>query len=270
MSEVIVIASQKGGVGKTTTAVNLGTSLAILGQRVLLIDLDPQGSIAANFHLEDINVEYGLYDVIVKQIPLALAICDIGLDYLEIVPANIKDEEEEIEFFTHALQDRLLKGILSTIRNEYDYIILDCPPSLGSVTMNALAAADSLIIPVQAEYFSLRALGKFLRSIRNVGKKHNPHLKLKGILITMYDKRLARSKKIVRELQYGFKNIVFKTIIPRNSRLAEAPALGKPVALLDMSSPGAIAYFKLAEEIINSKNRRKKTIMKGISGGQNL
>ncbi len=270
MSEVIAIASQKGGVGKTTTAVNLGTSLAILGRRVLLVDLDPQGSIAANFHLEDINIEYGLFDVIVNKIPLALAICDIGLDNLEIVPTNIKNEEEEINYFTHALQVRLLKGILSKIRKEYDYIILDCPPSLGTVTINALTAADALLIPVQPEYFSLKALGKFLRSIKNIGKKHNPQLKLKGILITMFDRRLKRSKAIIGELQYSFKNIVFETIIPRNSKLAEAPAVGKPVALLDMSSPGAVAYFKLAEEIINSRNRRTKTIMKGISGEQNV
>jgi len=257
MGEIIAIASQKGGVGKTTTAINLGTSLAILGKKVLILDLDPQGSISVNFHLDEINFEYGLYEIIVKKMPLALAITDIGLDNLEIVPSNIKNEEEEIEYFTHMLQFRIIKSVLAPVADDYDYILLDCPPSLGSVTMNALVAADSILVPVQSEYFSLNALGKFLRSVRNIGKNHNPNLKFKGILITMVDRRLKKSREIVSELQSGFKEILFESIIPRNSKLAEAPAIGKPVALVDLSSKGSVHYFKLAEEIINKNSRNK-------------
>lgn len=260
MGEIITIASQKGGVGKTTTSINLSASLAILGKRVLLIDLDPQGSIAANFHIDDLDVEYGLFDVIVKKVALALAITDIGLDNLEIVPTNVRDEEEEIDYFTYALQPRLIKSILKPIVDDYDFIILDCPPSLGTLTINALVAAGSVLIPVQSEFFSLKALGKFLRSIKNVGNKHNPKLKLNGILVTMFDKRLKKSKEIVEELNYGFKDLVYGTIIPRNSKLAEAPAIGKPAALIDMSSAGAIAYFKLAEEIIRPENKLRKPL----------
>lgn len=250
MGDIIAIASQKGGVGKTTTAINLGTSLAILGKQVLLIDLDPQGSIAASFHLDEYELTYGLYDIIVNKIPLALAITDIGLENLEIVPSHIKNEEEEVELFTHALQPKLLKSILGPIKDDYDYIILDCPPSLGTLTINALTAANSILIPVQSEFFSLKSLGKFLRTIRSISIKHNPNLKFSGILITMFDKRLNRSKQIVEELRQNFKDIIFDTLIPRSSKVSEAPAKGKPVALIDLGSPGSIGYFKLAEEIL--------------------
>ncbi len=250
MCEIIVIASQKGGVGKTTTAVNLGASLAILGKKTLIVDLDPQGSIGASFHLNELKIEYGFYDVVVKKVPLAAAITDIGLDNLEIVPSNVGSEEKEIELFTHALDESILKSILKPLKDMYDYILLDCPPSLGSITVNALVAGDSIIIPVQSEYYSIRALGKFLRTIKAIGKKYNPRLTFSGILVTMFDRRLKKSKEILDELQSSFKDLIFKTIIPRNSKVAEAPAHGKPVALVDMSSPGAITYFKLAEEII--------------------
>lgn len=251
MGDIIAIASQKGGVGKTTTAINLGTSLAILGKRVLLIDLDPQGSIATSFHLDEYEMSYGLYDIIVKKVPLAMAITDIGLENLEIVPSNIRSEEEEVELFTHSIKPKLLRSILSPIKDDYDFIILDCPPSLGTLTINALTAADSILIPVQSEYFSLKSLGKFLRTIRNISLKYNSGLKFSGILITMFDKRLNKSKEIVEELRQNFKDIIFKTLIPRNSKLSEAPAIGKPVALFDLGSPGSLNYFRLAEEIIS-------------------
>jgi len=255
MGEIIVIASQKGGVGKTTTAINLGTSLAIFEKKTLLVDLDPQGSIAAGFQIDEISVEYGLYNVIVKKVPLALAITDIGLDNLEMVPTNVHNEEEEIDLYTHSLQFTLLRSILKPIRDAYDYVLLDCPPNLGTLTINGMVAADSILIPVQCEYYALQSLGKFLRSVKSIGTKYNPGLRFSGILVTMYDQRLCKSREILDELRYGFKNILFETVIPRNSKIAESPAHGKPVALMDINSSGAVNYFRLAEELI-SKNHR--------------
>ena len=253
MGEILVIASQKGGVGKTTTAINLGASLAILEKKVLLVDLDPQGSLAAGFHVDEYSVKSGLYDVFVKREPLAMAIRTVGFENLELVPANVKNEDQEIELFTYALQSKILKSILKPIKGMYDFIILDCPPNLGSLTVNALVAADSLVIPLQSEFYSLKSLGKFLKSIKNIGNKYNKNIKFRGILITMFDRRLKKSREIMDELRYSFKDLVFQTVIPRNSKLAEAPALGKPVALVDLTSAGALAYLQLAQELLNKK-----------------
>lgn len=256
MGEILVVASQKGGVGKTTTVINLGASLAILGKKVLLVDLDPQGSIAAGFHLEEYEVKNGLFEVFVNKIPLTMAIREVGIENLEIVPTNVKNEDQEIELFTHALQNKLLRSILKPIKSMYDYIILDCPPNLGSLTVNGIIAADQLLIPLQSEYYSLKSLGKFLSSIKNIGNKFNTNLKFSGILITMYDRRLKKSKEILEDLKLGFKDLVFETLIPRNSKVAEAPAYGKPVALVQLTSPGALSYLKLANELIERNNRK--------------
>ncbi len=251
MGKIIAISSQKGGVGKTTTAINLGASLAIFQKKVLIVDLDPQGSIAASFHLDEFKVQYGLFQVIKDKTPLVMAITDIGLENFEIVPSGVRDDEDEMDMFAYALQPELLKSILKPLKEIYDFIILDCPPSLGSITQNAIIAADSILIPVQTEFYAIKALGKFLKSIRKVARESNPSLKLEGVLITMYEKRIKNNQKIYNDLKSSLKSLVFETVIPRNSKIAEAPSVGKPVALLDVSSVGSISYLKLAEELLN-------------------
>jgi len=251
MSKIIAISSQKGGVGKTTTAINLGASLAIFQKKVLIVDLDPQGSIAASFHLDEFKVQYGLFQVIKDKTPLVMAITDIGLENFEIVPSGVRNDEDEMDMFAYALQPELLKSILKPLKEIYDFIILDCPPSLGSITQNAIVASDSILIPVQTEFYAIKALGKFLKSIRKIAKERNPNLKLEGVLITMFEKRIKNSHKIYDDLKNSLKNLVFDTVIPRNSKIAEAPSVGRPVALVDVSSVGSISYLKLAEELLN-------------------
>jgi chromosome partitioning protein len=253
MGKIVAIASQKGGVGKTSTAINLGVSLAIFQKKTLVIDMDPQGSIAETFHLNEFEIEYGIFDIFVKKIPLSSALMDIGLENFEIVPSNVRDEEDEVELYTSAFHIKLLRNVLQPYIDLYDYILIDCPPNLGTLTMNALAAANSVIIPIQCEYYSLKSLGKFLRSVKNIGNKFNVKLSILGILITMYDKRLKKSREIANDMSKSFKDLLFETKIPRNSKISEAPSVGKPVALHDINSAGAISYINLAEEIIKKE-----------------
>lgn len=250
MGEIVAIASQKGGVGKTSTVINLGVSLAIFQKKTLVIDIDPQGSIAETFHLNEFEIKYGIFDIFVNKIPLSSAIMNIGLGNFEIVPTNVRNEEDELELYTHAFHIKLLRNVLQPYLDLYDYILIDCPPNLGTLTMNALAAANSIIVPVQCEYYSLKSLGKFLRSVRNIGNKFNTKLNIMGILITMYDNRLKKSREIANDMSKSFKDLIFRTKIPRNSKISEAPSVGKPVALFDINSTGAISYLSLAEEII--------------------
>ncbi|APF17682.1 ParA family protein [Caldithrix abyssi] len=255
MGKILVVAGQKGGIGKTTTVVNLGASLAIFNKSVLLVDLDPQGSVGISFQLDEYHVKLGMYDVIVNNMALSNAIINSGLDTLDIAPMNVRNEEMEIELYSRALKIDLVKTILTPVRNLYDFIIVDCPPNLGAMTLNGLVAADEVIIPVLSEYYSLKSLGKFLNTLKNISKKYNKNLKIGGILVTMYDARVRKQKEIMEYLRSTFKELVFKSFIPRNSKVSEAPSVGKPVILHDIRSRGALSYLKLAEEIIEKNNK---------------
>ena len=254
MGKVLSIASQKGGVGKTTTAINLGVSLAIFQKKTLIIDMDPQGSIAETFHLTEFDIKAGMYDVFVKKLPLSAAVTDIGLEDFEIIPSNVKNEEEELDLYTNAFHIKFLRNAIQPYLPVYDYVIIDCPPNLGTLTMNALAASHAVIIPVQCEFYSLKSLGKFLNSVSNIGQKFNEKIQIEGILLTMFDKRLKKNHEIEEELRKSFKDLLFQTKIPRNSKISEAPSVGKPVALFDINSKGAISYLNLAEEILKKEN----------------
>jgi chromosome partitioning protein len=255
MSEVIATASQKGGVGKTTTAINLSASLAILEKKVLLIDLDPQGSVGANFGLSKYNIEQGMYDVLCEGKPIYDAIIETKLDGFDLITTNVWTEKEEVEFVKTANNPSLLKQALSSIKSEYDYIILDCPPSIGALTIMAIVGSDSILIPLQCEFFAMKALGRFLKMTRSIKNRLNPELKYRGFLLTMVDENNRKSNEIIAELEQSLKDLLFKTRVPRSSKISEAPSHAVPVALLDISSDGSVAYLELAKEIINNNSK---------------
>ncbi|RKY86376.1 ParA family protein [candidate division KSB1 bacterium] len=254
MGEVIAIASQKGGVGKTTTAVNLGASFASPGYKTLLIDVDPQGGIAASFGLSRYDIRAGIVEVFTKNLPITEAIHKTEIELLDVVPCNVWSDEEEKRRLIGSASESKLKGALKNIRNEYDFIIIDCPPSLGNLTFNALIAADSIIVPIQCEYYALKALGRFLKMTRAVKEEHNPSLRYRGFLLTMVDTRSNLTKRVIEKVKYTLKGMVFDTIIPRNVRLAEVPYYGRPTMLFDKRCKGAKSYLRLAEEIISSEH----------------
>lgn len=252
MGEIIATASQKGGVGKTTTAVNLSASLAIFEKKVLLIDMDPQGSVGANFGLNKFNTDYGMYNVLVEGVPIMEAIIETKLEGFDIVSSNAWGEKEEIGFIDKAKNVELLRHVLNSVRNKYDFIVIDCPPSLGPLTLNAIISADSLVIPLQCEFFALKALGRFLKMTRSIKDKYNPELLYRGFLLTMVDETIPQTRDIISELERSLKDLLMKTKIPRHPKVSEAPAHSVPVALLDISSPGSVAYLELAKEILNN------------------
>jgi chromosome partitioning protein len=254
MSKVIALANQKGGVGKTTTAINLATSLAVLEKKVLIIDADPQANATSGFGFEVREMENTIYECIVEGMPPKEAIIETEVEGLHLIPSNIDLVGAEIEMLNFEERERVLLKMLDSVKDEYDYVLIDCSPSLGLITVNALTAADSVIIPVQCEYFALEGLGKLLNTIKLIQNRLNPELVIEGFLLTMYDSRLRLSNQVVSEVKKHFQDMVFDTIIQRNTKLGEAPSHGKPVILYDAECKGSVSYLNLAKELID-KNK---------------
>lgn len=250
MGKVIVVANQKGGVGKTTTAVNLSAYLGDLKKKVLLIDSDPQGNATSGFGIDKDQTEYSLYDVYINEVNIKEAIIKTKYKNMSVCPTNVNLAGAEIELVSVKNREYLLKKALKEIKDEYDYIIIDCPPSLGLLTLNSFAAADSVLIPIQCEYYALEGLGQLTNTISSLKKNINENLEIEGILLTMYDKRTNLSELVYNEVKKFFPEQVFKTVIPRNVRLSEAPSFGEPILSYDKLSKGAFAYRALAKEVI--------------------
>lgn len=254
MGKIIAIANQKGGVGKTTTSVNLAASLGVLEKKVLLIDADPQANSTSGLGLDVETVEIGTYQLLEHTNSAREAIVSTSTPNLDIIPAHIDLVAIEIELVDKENREYMLKKALEEIKDEYDFIIIDCAPSLGLLTLNALTAANAVMIPIQCEYFALEGLGKLLNTIKSVQKIHNTELDIEGLLLTMYDSRLRLSNQVVEEVQKHFNDMVFQTIIQRNVRLSEAPSYGESIINYDASSKGASNYLSLAKEVITKNS----------------
>ncbi len=254
MGKIIAIANQKGGVGKTTTAVNLASALGVLEKKVLLIDADPQANATSGLGIEVSNDKKGTYELLEHTAMVNETVLDTQVPNLSLIPSHIDLVAIEIELVDKSEREFMLKKALKEVRADYDFIIIDCAPSLGLITLNALSAADSVIIPIQCEYFALEGLGKLLNTIKSVQKLHNPDLDIEGLLLTMYDSRLRLSNQVVEEVKKHFGKMVFKSIIQRNIRLSEAPSYGENIIQYDATSKGAQNYLSLAEEVLK-KNK---------------
>lgn len=258
MGKIIAIANQKGGVGKTTTAINLAASLAIQGKKVLIVDADPQANATSGYGIDPRSMSSSIYECLVDNYPVKGAEVDTCVENLKLIGSRIDLAGAELELISRPERERVLRRLLETVAGDYDFILIDCSPSLGLITVNALTAADSVIIPVQAEYFALEGISKLLNTIRIIKSKLNPALEIEGFLLTMYDARLRLANQIYEELKSHFGDMVFNTVIPRNIRLSEAPSHGLPAILYDAESRGATSHVMLAKELI-AKNRNHKT-----------
>ena len=255
MTKIIAIANQKGGVGKTTTAINLAASLATLKKKVLLIDADPQANATSGLGIDPKKLQSSVYECLVDNYPVKSAVVNSCVKSLDVLGSRIDLVGAELELIDMPNREKVLRNTLSTINNDYDYILIDCSPSLGLITVNALTAANSVIIPVQAEYFALEGISKLLNTVRIIKAKLNTGLHIEGFLLTMYDARLRLANQIYEELKSHFGDIVFTTVIPRNTRLSEAPSHGLPAILYDPQSRGAISHLQLAQELIEKEGQ---------------
>lgn len=260
MSRVIAIANQKGGVGKTTTAINLGACLAVAEKRTLIIDIDPQGNATSGLGINRGDVERSTYDILVEGTSVeSAARPEVHFPYLDVVPSTRDLVGAEVELVNQTERELVLRGALAEVRDRYDYVLIDCPPSLGLLTLNTLAAADSVLIPIQCEFYALEGLSQLLNTVRLVQRNLNPRLEIDGVLLTMFDQRLNLSRQVAEEAKEYFGDRVYQTVIPRNVRLAEAPSFGKPIVLYDILSAGAQAYLGLAREIMKRDDRRARS-----------
>ncbi|MBN4081592.1 ParA family protein [bacterium AH-315-C07] len=254
MGKIISICNQKGGVGKTTSAINLASSLGVLEYKTLLIDADPQANTTSGIGVDPKDISGSIYECILKEKPIKEVILETETPNLHVIPSNIDLVGAEIEMINMPDREMMVKQVLGSLRDEYDFILIDCSPSLGLITVNCLTASDSVIIPVQCEYFALEGLGKLLNTIKIIQAKLNTELKIEGILLTMYDIRLRLANQVVEEVKKHFQNMVFKTIIHRNTTLGEAPSFGKPIILHDASSRGTVNYLNLARELLQKND----------------
>jgi len=255
MGKIITVANQKGGVGKTTTAMNLAASLAVLEYKTLLVDADPQANTTSGIGFDIKNIKTSIYDCLVNDdVHAKDIILETDTPNLHLLPSHLDLVGAEIELINHPKREKIMTEELKNVRDDYEYILIDCSPSLGLITVNALTAADSVIIPVQCEYFALEGLGKLLNTVNIVQLRLNPDLQIEGILLTMFDTRLRLSNQVVNEVQRHFQDMVFDTVIHRNTRLGEAPSVGKTAIMYDASSKGAIDYLNLAREILQKNN----------------
>ena len=257
MGKVIAIANQKGGVGKTTTAISLSASLAVLEMKTLLIDADPQANATSGVGIDPKQIQNSIYECIMDDTDPNKIILPTSTPNLELIPAHIDLVGAELEMINMPNREKMMKKVIEKVADNYDFIIIDCSPSLGLITVNALTGADSVLIPVQCEYFALEGLGKLLNTIKIVQTRLNPELDIEGILLTMYDLRLRLANQVIEEVRTHFDKMVFDTIIPRNTKLGEAPSFGEPIIMFDAESTGSLSYLNLAREIMQNNGMTK-------------
>lgn len=250
LAKVIAIANQKGGVGKTTTAVNLSSCLAYKGKSVLIIDIDPQGNTTSGLGIDKKSLERSIYDVLINDVDICSCLVETSIENLKLCPSNIQLAGAEVELVPLMSRETRMKMMIEEVRKKFDFILIDCPPSLGLLTLNSLTAADTILVPIQCEYYALEGLSQLMNTVKLVQKHLNPKLDVEGVVLTMFDARTNLSIQVVEEVKKHFRNKVYRTVIPRNVRLSEAPSFGLPIILYDPKSKGSECYLELAEEVI--------------------